>query len=282
MTTAKNEIRAFDPLQRQKLGNYIYALRDPRDGKVFYVGQGKDNRLFQHFDEAQWHLSNGTSIQQMSSKTIRIIDIWKNNEDVEWIIVTYALPIASNEYNISNIVESAVYDILSESQNGEPLNEISPPNSSRLSPDELIAFAAPPVNPDISMPFVFIFPIQNAIQGNISIYDATRSAWKISSSNQSNKPAFAVGLKNSISIGSFEIADWNPISNSTRYEFTATDHPNPQPYQMLLNKNWNTVIAAAKGYWQRGNPLLVEFDGNGRFRVLIGSQDKSSWHNCIS
>jgi hypothetical protein len=282
MTTAKNEIRAFDPLQRQKLGNYIYALRDPRDGKVFYVGQGKDNRLFQHFDEAQWHLSNGTSIQQMSSKTIRIIDIWKNNEDVEWIIVTYALPIASNEYNISNIVESAVYDILSESQNGEPLNEISPPNSSRLSPDELIAFAAPPVNPDISMPFVFIFPIQNAIQGNISIYDATRSAWKLSSSNQSNKPAFAVGLKNSISIGSFEIADWNPISNSTRYEFTATDHPNPQPYQMLLNKNWNTVIAAAKGYWQRGNPLLVEFDGNGRFRVLLGSQDKSSWHNCIS
>ncbi|MFN9113465.1 MAG: LEM-3-like GIY-YIG domain-containing protein [Bacteroidota bacterium] len=281
MITSKNEIRGFDPLQSQKLGNYIYALRDPRDGKVFYVGQGKDNRIFQHFEEAQWHLSKGTAIHQMSSKTIRIIDIWKNNEDVEWFIVAYDLPDKLNELSISDIVESAVYDILAESQNGEPLNENSPPHSSRLSPEELIAFAAPLVSPNIPLPFVFIFPIQNAIQGNIPVYEATRSAWKISIGNQSNKPAVAVGLKNSISIGSFEIADWIPSSISSRYEFTAPGHPYPQPYQILLNKNWNTVIAAAKGYWQRGNPLLVEFDGNGRFRVLLGSQDKNSWHNCI-
>lgn len=36
-----------------KLGWYIYKLIDPRNGKVFYVGKGKDNRVFEHLKEAE-------------------------------------------------------------------------------------------------------------------------------------------------------------------------------------------------------------------------------------
>ena len=47
-----NNQRNFDTLQIERLGKYIYALRDPRDKKIFYVGQGTGNRVFDHFNEA--------------------------------------------------------------------------------------------------------------------------------------------------------------------------------------------------------------------------------------
>ena len=32
----------------QKLGWYVYRLVDPRNGETFYVGKGKDDRIFDH------------------------------------------------------------------------------------------------------------------------------------------------------------------------------------------------------------------------------------------
>lgn len=35
----------IDVKVEEKLGRYVYTLTDPRDNKVFYVGQGKKNAL---------------------------------------------------------------------------------------------------------------------------------------------------------------------------------------------------------------------------------------------
>lgn len=32
----------------RKLGNYVYRLIDPRNGEIFYVGKGRNNRVFDH------------------------------------------------------------------------------------------------------------------------------------------------------------------------------------------------------------------------------------------
>lgn len=37
---------------------YVYALRDPRDGKVFYVGKGKGERINSHVHEARADLES--------------------------------------------------------------------------------------------------------------------------------------------------------------------------------------------------------------------------------
>ncbi len=33
---------------KEPLGYYVYALVDPRNSKIFYIGKGKENRVFQH------------------------------------------------------------------------------------------------------------------------------------------------------------------------------------------------------------------------------------------
>jgi hypothetical protein len=272
-----NNQRAFDIIQKEKLGKYIYALRDPRDGKIFYVGQGTNDRIFDHFNQAEYFANSSKSFNEMSSKTIRILDIWKNNEDVQWLILSHNLPI---DNNVADYVESAIFDSLSESQNGETLNEHSPPKSSRLLPDDIEAMAADFVNPTSQYKNVFVFPIQNALLRGVSPYDSTRTAWAVNNNYRSLSPAYAVGLKNSISKGSFEIESWANVYGTNKFEFSSNGHPNPNYYAPLLNKNWNNVLAMAKGFWQRGNYLIIDFDGNGKFRIIRGSQDSKTWHDC--
>ena len=45
----------------------------------------------------------------------------------------------------------------------------------------------------------------------------------------------------------------------------------------LINKSWSKIISD-RGYWKYGNPLTVEFDGNGNFRYLLGAgSDNNKW-----
>lgn len=42
----------FSPSMIERIGYYVYLLRDPETGKVFYVGKGYGNRLFRHINDA--------------------------------------------------------------------------------------------------------------------------------------------------------------------------------------------------------------------------------------
>jgi hypothetical protein len=276
-----NTQRSFDALQSERLGKYIYALRDPRDGKIFYIGQGICNRLFDHFNEADQLNAANINIQTTSSKILRILDIWKNEEDVEWLILAHDLSV-ENGNEMANYLESAIYDCLSESQNGQTLNEIIPPKSSSLLPEDIVALGADFINPAFAIENVYIFSIYNALNTGATPYNATRSAWSISQNNRNLHPSYGVGLKNSISIGSFEINNWNIAAvDQNRYEFTSPGHPNAQNYLPLLNKNWTNILSKVRGFWLRGGHIIVGFNGQGQFRIIRGSVDKNTWHNCV-
>jgi hypothetical protein len=45
--------REFDEDAARKICWYVYALRNPRNNQVFYVGKGKRNRWFEHIKEAR-------------------------------------------------------------------------------------------------------------------------------------------------------------------------------------------------------------------------------------
>ena len=45
---AEKKGREFPPEVAKELGYYVYRLIDPRNGETFYVGKGKNNRVFEH------------------------------------------------------------------------------------------------------------------------------------------------------------------------------------------------------------------------------------------
>ncbi len=62
----------FSPGVRMKINYYVYRLIDPRNGKTFYVGKGKDNRMFAHAEE-ELKLEKGETRKTVKLDVIREI-----------------------------------------------------------------------------------------------------------------------------------------------------------------------------------------------------------------
>lgn len=260
-------VRRFDDNQIRELGNYVYALRDPRDNKVFYVGQAtRENRLFSHFLEAERYLQGNENL--LSPKVLRITEIWAAEEDVDWFILAHGI---NGETNCLDAIESAAIDLLTECQNGSALNKVRGPHSSIIFKEQLEEFSAESINPNNAYRTVFIFPIHRQLANGVDIYTSTRKAWYIKADLRKRENAIAIGLSNYISKGVYLINEW--YMHKDKYEFNGTENENLE----LLNKNWFKVISSSFGYWQRGNYLVIELDGNGRFRFIRGNPDKLTW-----
>jgi hypothetical protein len=253
------EKRSFDNMEKAELGKYVYALKDPRDGKVFYIGQGENDRIFDHFFEADACLRKRSIA---SSKVIRILDIWKNEEDVDWFIIAHKL------HDNADFVEAAAIDVLSQSQNGSCLNAINGNHSSMLMQSDIELFRAQPINPDVPIERVFLFPIKNGLAEGKTSYEATRSAWYVKKAYQ-KLPAIAVGIKDKISVCSFSITGWKNYEN--KFEFDGI------PDELLKNKKWNSILSKVMGYWQRGNYIIVSFNGQGMCKILRGAGQEDVW-----
>ena len=46
------QINKFSEEVEKELKYYVYRLIDPRNGQTFYVGKGKNNRVFAHVNQA--------------------------------------------------------------------------------------------------------------------------------------------------------------------------------------------------------------------------------------
>jgi len=260
--------RAFSPKEKKHLGKYIYALIDPRDNKVFYVGQGTGNRLFEHLSDADRCLA-GNAVAD--SRLMRIIDIWANEEDVFWAIIAHGI---NSDSNAADLIESSVIDAFSLSQNGPALNSIAGIHSTLLLPKDLEKVNAEPVNPTSPYPAVFMFWIHKGLAEGRSVYDATRYSWDVNEYYLGLHDAYAVGILEGLSVGSFRIDEWKHTPDKMKHFF------NGEPHEELRNLDWRRIISDVRGFVQRGGYPVVEFDGEGNFRILRGNPDKG-WRSLV-
>lgn len=92
--------KSFKQSVKEALGSYVYALVDPRDDKIFYIGKGKGDRVFDHIAAA---ISDPDDTKKLS--TIR--EIIAEGSEVRHYIIRHNL----TEHE-ANIVESTLIDLL--------------------------------------------------------------------------------------------------------------------------------------------------------------------------
>lgn len=93
-------MRAFSAVVAERIGWYVYALVDPRDGSVFYVGKGTSNRVFAHATAA------ADIAAEPTAKLDRIRAIHAEGRDVECFIIRHGIESERQAYEI----EAAVID----------------------------------------------------------------------------------------------------------------------------------------------------------------------------
>lgn len=282
----RNEFRQFDDLVRDRLGTYVHALRDPRDGRVFYVGKGGgleeqgNDRVFDHFRDTDECLAGR---RKWDPKTRQIAAIWDERLDVEWLILNHKIQLIHDltPNHIAHSIEATVIFALRESHIKEPLtNRAEAPNplgAGHLTEAEVRSLGAAPVDPDVPHAAVFVFPIGNQLAAGRNPYEATRSYWPVGDAFRQMHQPIAVGLdRGGISRGVYSVDHWDLVPGlaRTKYEFVGAELANGA--NALLEKNWRKITGNA-GNWLRGNWLAVEFDGNGRFRYLRGARDHAIW-----
>jgi len=118
-----------------------------------------------------------------------------------------------------------------------------------------------PINPNRPCK-IFLFSIEKAIKEGRDPYDATRWAWTITEKyRDASEYEFAVGLVKGVSIGAFKIKRWIKRVGG-KCEFEGDEIAEFEGF------SWIKQIDVAEAYYRYGNHLVVEFDGNGKFRVL--------------
>lgn len=208
-----------------QLGYYVYALRDPRDGRVFYVGKGVGSRIHSHSIEAG---ANPTS-ERAKLRTINELTAAGSAPDLLFL----RTGIAAEE--TAFIVEQSVIDAFA--ADGHPLTNLvrghhSGSHGLASLPATIARLRAEPC-PAIPHP-VIMLKIQNGWRADMNeaeIYEKTRGHWKIGHEVREHAQ-YALGIAYGVVRGAYRIEPgswflstqpWDEGQN--RWGFVGADAP---------------------------------------------------------
>lgn len=252
----KNKMTKFGSQITRALDFYVYALIDPFNNKIFYVGKGsRNNRAFDHLKASKTE----------SAKTKKIKEIRAKGEQPVVEILRYGLK--SHESALE--VEAAIIDALG-IENLTNIIRGHKIERGRLGIEEIkrLYDTAPVKISSIKGRLVmfFINRTYSTLLTEIEIYDATRGFWKGIAKSKRMKGEdgklnylIALSIYDSVVVRVYSIIDWyvagttlsTRIANSKdgRYEFIGNlinDHP--LLGKKLIDDNGNNIKAVQKGY----------------------------------
>lgn len=228
----------FNPQIFEDLAFYVYALVDPSNNEIFYIGKGTHNRVFQHLRDAHEELHE-------TDKLNRIRDIESKGLTVQHVIIRHGLTEAE-----SLKIESSLIDLLRFQE--QPLTNLALGHDSDVfglkTADEITRFYALEKLDELKHKVVIININKKYVRGRFihDIYDAVKEAWVISEKKQKEIEYVLAEYLGRI-VGVFKIKSWylwngnkskhSELSKSKRYGFIKDENIDKDVINYYLNKS---------------------------------------------
>ncbi len=201
---------------RRALKTYVYRLIDPRNGETFYVGKGLGNRVFAHIREQ----AGG---DDPSFKLRRIRDIHLAGFEMAHVIHRHGM-----DDQVAFEVEAALMDAypgLTNVAGGHGNAEFGAAHAAEI----VRRYSAEPA--DFAHRAMLISVNRSA--ADVSLYEATRFAWKVSLRKAQQAEVILSTLQGQI-VGAFVADEWLPATEDNfpgrepvpgRFGFVGTEAP---------------------------------------------------------
>ena len=210
-------------------GFYVYALIDPRDNKVFYIGKGAGNRVFSHEIESE------KSDKSEKQKLQKIRDIEKDGFFVKRVIVNWGL--SEQE---AFVAEATLINLLNYIPTFQLTNEVSGHHvHESLTVEEFeMQNGAIPLSMEDIRHDILVIKINKLYRKNMSsaeLYDVVRGYWKASiRSIKARKVEYVFGVYNGLIVAVYKPDEWH-------YGYEMIDIPQkdilkPEDYDRLKDR----------------------------------------------
>ena len=223
----------------ENLGFYVYALVDPRDNKIFYIGKGTGNRVFQH------EICAVKDDEVETLKYDRIRDIKAAGQEVKHYIIRHGMTeeeaflVESVLINVFSYADFNLEKQLTNIQSGHHESEWGIMTDEQLN----LYYNCE----DISLnndDKILCININKTYNANISVYDATRMYWRVSI-KRAEKATKVFAIYRGIVRAVFEPTRWFKNEETNRWGFEGVEIED----SVYKNKNIKNVITCGQ------NPL---------------------------
>lgn len=243
----------FTELTREKINHYVYCLVDPRDNRIFYIGMGQGNRMFDHAKAA---LANPRKSDKLD--LIREIINDKKHGAVKYYVLRHGIPTKTQAAEI----ESVLIDLLT-----SPLSENPPKMTVEMkgwdtlergmkSIDELEAqYSAHQFELQVGDFPVFLNIHKTfSSEENFDIYKAVRSSWNISKTNR-DRITHVLAVYHNIVRGVYRPEKWSKAGGTKNlWEFDGVEDKK-SPYRYTNVKDIIKFNPKGIGYY-KGNAIV--------------------------
>ncbi len=188
----------------EKLGNYVYRLIDPRNGETFYVGKGRNNRVFDHAAGLP-EIADDAS-QQLGAKLDRIRAITNVGLEVLHVIHRHEIP---DEAVFE--VEAALIDLysgLTNLQGGHASSDRGPMNHLEL----IDKYSLPefPSEPNDRLILICVNKLEERFNRK-AVYDLVRCCWRLNKTRADNAE-YVIAVVRGVAVGAFIAGAWLPAT----------------------------------------------------------------------
>ena len=196
----------------KKLNSYVYALVDPRDGHVFYIGKGKDNRVFSHVEQAL----NSDKLSKQDDEKLKIAqikEIVRSGNQVRHYILRSGLTNEMAEELEATLIDLLILENLGFKRIITNINRgIDHDGRGAKTVEEVEEYFAPTIefNPEDR---ILCLSIAKTYGKTPTIYDAAKEAWGLNETRR-NKVTHILAISNGIVRGVFRPSDWYYVNDN--------------------------------------------------------------------